>query len=260
MNDENDKNDLVTVDDRGWTPADVKFLEIKNLIVSPAPIRRINLGSVDSLVLAVDKLSNNVEGVIWNEYEIALITKDGMDLRFKPIFDKSTTIFFEDDDKTHRGSWGDPDAGKRIWEGEFKPVLFTKTSLLKYLKEYSGCFDDKIQKSVRELKIKASSSSKELMLDDDGGSQKNVEEIYQSTNIPKTFTASLPLFDGIVGKINFEAGVKKKDGKTFIELRCTNAKEVLRSTIEQVLKRLPVSIPTYYGSMRVESGNEKNKY
>jgi len=235
----------------------VQLIEVKNLIVSPAPMRRIRLGTVESMLAAVSDPRNEVKAVVWNERRIHLVTGNGMDISFKPIFDRSTTVFFNPREERLRAGWGDPDDGKLVWEGEYEPVLFSKTSLLRYLKQYSDCFDERIQQAVRELKVRASASSKEIMLDDVGEASRTVEEVTSTSNIPREFSASLPLFDGIRVEVVFEASIKKKDKKTLIELQCTNAKEVMRQAMEGVLARLPEGLPAYYGDMRVEAGNEK---
>jgi len=234
----------------------IQLIEVRNLVVSPAPLRRIALGDVDSLLRTATDPMNGVSAVVWNEREIALVGSDrGVDLRFTPVFEPATTMFFQREEK-HRGMF-DQDAGTRIWEGDYEPVQFTKKDLLAFLGRFSELFDERVREAVKNLQMRRSTSSTSEMLDLDGESERTVEEVTEKTNLPRRFSARLPMFDGISADLEFEARVKERQANKsmvkVIELRCTNAREAMRATMEQVLSRIPTGLPLYYGSVDVRT-------
>ena len=128
-----------------------KLIEIKQLIVSPIPMRSILLGDVVGLVEMVNRKQKSISSIFWNESSITLMLREGnTEITFHPEFHKATTMFFDREEK-RRGGYGE-DAGVRVWEGEFGPVQFKKKDLLKFLNTYSSYFDEDLEKAIKNMR------------------------------------------------------------------------------------------------------------
>jgi hypothetical protein len=145
-----------------------------------------------------------------------------------------------------------------VWEGEYSPVKFSKTDLLKFLRRYSTYFDPKIQDSIKNLRVSEKKSEQQISLSDDTDENyRSTEENVQESNLPSTFKAKMPLFDGITAELEFEARImaatdrygEEKKGPKQIRMRCLNAREAIRSAMKEVLDELPKDIPRFYGKM-----------
>ena len=234
-------------------PAQV--VKIRNLITTPPALRRIALGDIAALDGWVQKMRHQIDAVLWSEEEICLVLNEpDMEVKFHPEIHPATSVFMSRDDKHSR------DDHVRMWEGEFAPVIFTKSALLKYLKSNAAMFDAGVQDAIKNLKVtERKSTSTEMINLEDDDSYRSVEEQVQDTNLPSRFSAAMPLFGNVIADLEFEARVvpaKDKYGhdttgpKKAIQVRCVNAREALREAMATVLAGLPPEIPTYYGRMR----------
>lgn len=236
-----------------------QIVEIKNLIVSQAPRSRIAIGRALDFMDLVDRNKDQIKAIIWNEGHITLLTDDkGTEMMFIPEFHPAATLFFEVESKRDTNMFSD-DFGKKIWEGEFVPVQFTKRNLLKFLTKYASYFDEEVEKAVKNLKVTQKRKSESEMISLDSPGERTVEEFTEDTNLPSSFTANIPIFDGYEAELHFEAKVARKKDKygdatkgNAIEIRCTNAKEALRDVMNHVVGDMPEGIPKYYGAMHVQ--------
>ena len=236
-------------------------LEIKNLIVSSAPLRILALGEVKDIVDITGRKQNQVDSIIWNEKEIKLILKDdNTQISFLPEFHPSSEMFFHREEK--RNSRWDDEPGLRIWEGEYEPIQFGKSKLIKFLKKYAEYFEPEVEQAIKNMRVthKKSEDSEMLSLDDDDNVRTVLEET-KTTNIPRNFKALMPLFGGYSIELDFEAAVVKKTdsygrekNQNAIQLRCTNAREAIRQVMQEIISQFPKEIPKYYGKTRVDIG------
>ena len=187
-----------------------------------------------------------------------------MEVSFRPEYHPAVTMFFQREHK--RRSWNDADAGMMVWEGEFEPVQFQKKDLLAYLTKYSTYFNAEVKDALKNLKLtqRRSSETETISIEMDDEVERTVEEVQEKTNLPRRFSANMPLFDGgYEVELEFEARVKRKnDGlsetkQKIIELRCTNAREALKEMMMGIVRDMPKEIPIYYGKLQV-GGNEKD--
>lgn len=236
------------------------LIEIKNLIVSSAPLRKVALGTVEGIVDITKRNEGNVNAIIWNEKGLTLLlAESNTEIAFIPEFHPSTEMLFHREEKRERlDFFGDSD-GIRVWEGEYEPIQFTKSNLIKFLQKYSLYFDEDVTKAIKNLRVtqKRTTDSEMLSLDDDDN-VRSTEEKTQTTNLPRQFNAKMPLFDGFEAELEFEAKVvKKKDrygeekSQQVIEMRCTNGREAIREVMYAVLEQFPEKIPRYYGAMKI---------
>jgi hypothetical protein len=127
-------------------------------------------------------------------------------------------------------------------------------------------------KAIQNMKITEHKSRTETMIDlnnDDNYSAQ--EENITSTNIPANFTLEVPLienaFEQAYVSLDFEAKVIVSDeeygkdkGKKFIQLRCLNARQVLKQIMQDYVSKMPKNIPRYYGRLNYESIGRGNDY
>ena len=247
------KKDAIKAIEPDKPPAQV--VKIRNLITTPPALRRIALGDIAALDGWVQKMRHQIDAVLWSEEEICLVLNEpDMEVKFHPEIHPATAVFLSREDKRDR------DDKVRIWEGEFEPVRFSKTDLLRFLKLNAAYFDAEVQKAVKELQVSERKSQRtELISLDDDDSYRDVQEQVQDTNLPRHFHASMPLYGDIAVDLDFEAKVipaKDRYGndtsgpKKQIQLRVVNGREALKMAMAQVLAGLPPEIPTYYGRMR----------
>jgi hypothetical protein len=231
-------------------------VKIRNLITTPTALRRVMLGDVEALDGWTKRYGDRVEALLWCEDEISLVVSDpDLEVRFVPEIHPATSVFIRRDEKFSR------DDDMRIWEGDYAPVHFSKTNLLKYLKANAAYFDAAVQEAVRNLKVtQRNTQATELISLEDDESYRAVEEQVQDTNLPARFHATLPLFGDVTVELEFEArvvpardryGHETGGSKKAIEVRCVNAREGMRGAMRSVLAGLPPELPAYYGRMRL---------
>lgn len=231
-------------------------LEIKNLLVSPLPIRELIIGEVQNIVDITHQKQNEIDCAIWNEKGIAIIFKqDNTELIFAPEFHPSSEMFFQRREKYGRNRDGDM---IRVWDGDYDPIQFAKGDLIKFLNRYSEYFDPIIEKSIKNLRVTHKKTEESEMLDLDEQSHRTVTEVENTTNIPRQFEVSLPLFGNYNVMLNFEACVTKKvdqygsvKNQNVIEINVTNGREAVRDVMLDILKKFPESIPKYYGKTKL---------
>lgn len=226
-------------------------LTIQQLIVSPLPQRKTILGEVADIVDVTKRKEKDIDAIIWNEEQIQLVfNKGNTQVTFKPEFNPCTAMFF----KRTTERWSERHWDDRIWEGEYEPILFQKSKLIQFLKQNSQFFEPEIEDAIKNLKVTESKTedSEMLSLDDDDNVKTITEEI-KTTNIPRNFKATMPLFGGFEIDLNFEACVTKKDEgyskskKNYIELKVINAREAIRQVMQMIINQFPEKIPKYYG-------------
>lgn len=236
-------------------------VNIQQLVVSPLPRRKTYLGEIKDIVDVTNKKQEKIDAIVWNERNIQLVINDGStEITFTPEFHPCTSIFFDRSEK-RRSRWDDDDAGVRIWEGEYEPVQFSKSNLIKYLKRNAEYFEPEVEQAIKTMRVteKKTEDSEMLSIEDDDNVKTVTEEI-KATNIPRNFKALMPLFEGFSIELDFEACVKKKtddygrSGKAnIVELRVINAREAIRQVMEEILKQFPEKIPKYYGRTELYS-------
>lgn len=240
-------------------------IEVENLVVNPREKRELAIGDTESFRRIADE-TKGIQAVLWNEECIALITKDPSTIiTFRPEFNPSVAMFFMRENKRERTSLFGELQAVRVWEGDYEPVKFTKANLLKFIKKYGLSDNASLIESVQEMKITESKvrTEKMISLDDDNFSA--TEEQVVRSNIPTTFSLEVPLIDNggaekVTVTLNFEAMVTTAEerygetkGKKAIQLRVTNAREVLRDLMKGYTGNLPSGIPKYYGRLSIEA-------
>lgn len=228
---------------------DVVLVNVNRAILS------INCGSLEDFVSATT-MTAGVKGVVWNEGGITLILNDRYtSVKYEPNIHPLAKIFLE-----HSSLRG------RQWGGEYEPVKFTKTDLIRFLQTlqvYGGTAD--IIDLVKDVKMRQSRHEHDMISLDEDKSVSVVEESFQS-NIPKTFTLKIPVTPDFVGEFKFDVSLEKPGdrydrgesaGNKIIVLRCTNPLDVLRGNMLHVLDCLPKEIPRLYGQMEIKSNRER---
>ena len=243
-------------------------VEIKQLVVSPAPMRYVALGEVKDIVDIAKRKQQQIDVIVWNEKEIKLVLKEGSNqISFIPEFHSSCKMFFDKENKRESNFFGG-DSGMRIWEGEFEPVQFGKSDLIKFLKKYAVYFEPEVETAIKNMKIteRKIEDSEMLSLDDDDNVRTVTEEV-KTTNIPRQFKAMIPLFGGFSVELDFEACVTKKTdrygdtkNKNIIELRCTNARDAVRQVMQEIISQFPEKIPKYYGKTAIKTGEHRSDW
>jgi hypothetical protein len=245
-----------------------RSVDIKTLIVSPMPIRKLVVGEVANIVDIANLKQNNIDTILWNEKEIQFILKDGnTEITFKPELHPCTEMFFNKQEKYDNVSMFDGKGTGRIWEGEYSPIQFTKGNLLKFLTKYAHFFDKGIEKAIKNMRLTKKRIEKTEMIDLADDHTKTVVEKEKSTNVPQEFTATLPFFENFNGILNFEVVVTKKkneygrkENKPTLELRVTNAREVIKDVMKNVLALFPDNIPKYYGKTELNVNKSGSRY
>jgi hypothetical protein len=224
----------------------------------PTPVTVLSVGIDKDFIEMANNSRNSIAGIMWNENGITLVNQNRFVVaRYQPIITPTASMFLERHKKRDRD-----DEFKRIWEGEFVPVQFTKQNLLKFLKTVEMVDAPKeIIDAIKNMKVLERKEQNESISLDEDSSKMVVEESMQ-TNLPSRFNLMIPVSDDFVGKFEFEAKVVKKkkeyggyeENKKAIELRVVNARVVLKQRMESIIKQLPQDIPKYYGSMNVRVG------
>ena len=175
-------------------------LQIHNLNVSPLPQMRINCGDENSFIqMSHDR--TDVLGIVWNEERIGLITTDRTSIvQFYPEVKPITKIFLrKEESRRKRDMFGQP-VGPVVWEGEFTPIVFTKTKLIQFLQTQKSNLPDDVLSAIRNMRVTEKASQQEEMLNlDNEDHVRTVIEEETSTNIPKRFSLTLPVCDSYEG-------------------------------------------------------------
>lgn len=247
-------------------------INVENLVVNPRTKREIAIGDADSF-LRVTKDTKGISAILWNEEGLTVMTKDPSTIiTFRPELNQSVTMFFTREKKREGNGLFGQQTGCRVWEGDFEPIKFTKGNLVKFLKKYTIKENEELMKAIRNMKITEHKSRTETMIDlnnDDNYSAQ--EEQVTTTNIPANFTLEVPLienaFEQTYVSLDFEAKVVQEEdrysnekGKKYIQLRCTNARQVLKQVMQEYVNRLPKTIPRYYGRLNYESIGRGSDY
>lgn len=232
-------------------------IEVKNLIVDALPRIQLALGDIGSLAALVDQARDTVKGVVWNETRITLMTDNpAKEISYEPELHPAAEMFFQRENKRERA--GLMEVGPRVWEGDYEPVHFQKKDLLKFLRSRDAIFPTEVEEALKNLKIRETKATDEIMLSLEEESTRTVEEEAKVTNLPKNFTVEMPVAEGYSASFILEAAVVQlKDeynravkGRV-IELRCTNTRQIKRDLMKHMMDQLPPEIPRYYGAMRV---------
>jgi len=96
-------------------------------------------------------------------------------------------------------------------------------------------------------------------------SEKTIIEDTMETNLPQQFSLMIPVSDDFIGKFDFEARIVPKKNEygheeknvKCIELRMTNARQVLKERMKSIAEQIPAEVPKYYGRMDVHLGEGK---
>jgi hypothetical protein len=241
-------------------------IQVENLVVNPRTKREIAIGDADSF-LRVTKDTRGISAILWNEEGITLMTKDySTIITFRPELNQSVTMFFMREHKRENVSFFGEQTGMRVWEGDFEPIKFSKGNLVKFLKKYTLKENTELMNAIKEMKITERKSRTETMIDlNEEDNFQAVEEQVKSTNIPANFTLEVPLIENPLEQayvsLEFEAKVVENEdrysdrdkGKKYIQLRCINARQVLKQMMQDYVNRLPKGIPRYYGRLNLES-------
>jgi hypothetical protein len=247
-------------------------ISVENLVVNPRSKREIAIGDTDSF-LRVTKDTKGISAILWNEEGITLMTKDySTVITYRPELNQSVTMFFQRENKREGKSIFGDQTGMRVWEGNFEPIKFSKGNLVKFLKRYTIKENEALMKAIQNMKITEHKSRTETMIDlsnEDNFSAQ--EEQITQTNIPANFTLEVPLIENALEQayvsLEFEAKVVENTdryaddkGKKYIQLRCVNARQVLKKVMQEYVDRLPKSIPRYYGRLNLESLEGRSRY
>lgn len=242
-------------------------IDVQTLVVNPRQKREIAIGDTESFT-RVAKDTVGLSAILWNENCIVLITKDPSTIiSFKPEINPSVAMFFARGEKRMGGNAWTGDIGIKVWEGDFEPVRFTKSSLLKFLKQYTLTENTKLIEAVKEMKITERHVRTEHMIELDEQNFQATEEQVMQTNIPTKFSLEVPLIQGSVEKVyvslDFEAEVVTNEerygeakGKKLIQIRCLNGRQVLHNLMKGYSEMLPKTIPRYYGRLSIEAMRE----
>lgn len=243
-------------------------IDVQTLVVNPRQKREIAIGDTESFT-RVAKDTVGISAILWNEACIVLLTKDPSTiLTFRPEINPSVGMFFARGEKRMGGNAWTGEIGIRVWEGDFEPVRFTKSYLLKFLKRYTLKENTKLISAVQEMKITEHYARTEKMIELDDQNFQATEEQVMQTNIPTKFSLEVPLIQGSNEKVyvslDFEAEVvtnedrydRESKGKKLIQLRCVNGRQVLHDLMKGYTDMLPKEIPRYYGRLSIESLRE----
>jgi hypothetical protein len=111
------------------------MVTVQNISIAPPPMVRLNLGSIQSFsrVFQNEAVVKKILGIVWNEDMIGLITSDRSTvIKFRPEIDPSVKQFMDRPNNRRMTEDGDD---FNVWKGNFVPVEFSKSDLIKFLKE-----------------------------------------------------------------------------------------------------------------------------
>jgi hypothetical protein len=234
-------------------------VNVGTLVVAKPDRDIIALGDSESFRKFVETIP--VKAILWNEdHLIAMTDNRGTILAYKPEIEPTTQMFFERDEGRRHVGWNEY---KTVWEGEYKPIEFTKGNLIKFLKTYAKDQNPELISNIKNMKVidKVASTSEMIDLgtgDFDDQNVRTVEEETSITNIPSKFSLMLPVMANYKAEFAFEAKVVRSNdddyrnpnkGKRVILLKVLNAREVMRGVMFDIMSKLPKDIPQYYGRM-----------
>jgi hypothetical protein len=207
----------------------------------------INCGSKDDFLSATNMCAG-IKAAVWNEKGIKLVLSDRYTMiKYEPAIHPMAMMFFEEQSK-----YNDQ------WKGNYKPVIFAKTDLLKFLNEINvvgGTHE--IVEAVKNMKLRESRKESEMISLEEDKSTATIEESFE-TNIPKRFTVNIPVTPDFIGEFHFEVKVEKPSERSGepkskrISLNCLNPLEIQRAAVKSVLDALPSEIPRLYGDMKIK--------
>lgn len=236
-------------------------VNVGTLVVTKPERDIIALGDSESFKAFINNIP--VKAIIWNEDHLIAMTENrGTILAYKPEIEPTTQMFFTRDDGQRSVGWSE---SKTVWEGEYKPIEFTKGNLIKFLKTYAKDSSSELINNIKNMKVidKIQSNSEMIDLgtgDFDDQNVRTVEEETSITNIPNKFNLILPVMANYKAEFAFEAKVIRSEddnyrnpnkGKKVILLKVLNAREVMRGVMYDILGKLPKDIPKYYGRMQL---------
>ena len=237
-------------------PSVAELMGISSVPESNVPVTVLRVGNNMDFIKMAKNSAPKLAGVMWSENCITLVAQNRFVVGcYEPALTPVAKMFFSHENKRGRDE-------RRIWEGEFDPVLFTKQNLLKFLKtvEMTNAPREIIE-AIRNMKV---TEKKEVAstINLNETSEKTVIEESEETNLPTRFSLTIPVSDDFAGKFDFEAKVvpardrydNEDKNKKAIELRVINARQVLRARMESIVAQIPAEVPRYYGRMDVRVG------
>jgi hypothetical protein len=269
MKDEKEKQSTLVPSSETTAVAPIRPAEVNigTLVVAPQPEIRVALGESNGFIDIVKRIPN-INAVLWNEHGIKLMTNDRSTIiSFQPEILTTAKMFFTHDEKyVMKGFF---EMGPRIWEGEYAPVIFAKQKLLQFLREHSSNLPPEVLNAIKSMKYKEKTSHDEILLNEGSEDVRMVTEETSSTNLPTKFAIDMVIAENFNATLEFEAkvidldeyGQRGKGGKKGIQLRCTNARQVMRDLMMEIVDNLPPEIPKYYGAMEVgDEERKRNRY
>lgn len=265
----NETTELATTGEMGAQSATITpiKLEVQNLVVGAISREVLRLGDSASLARFAEIERDRVRMVVWNECGLSLVMGDrASEVVFVPEIYPETEMFFSREHKREKGGFGGP-SGNRVWEGEYEPVLFAKKDLVKFLARHSGG-DRGLLDSVKTLRVTQRRDESEEMLDLESDNVRRVQEETEVTNVPRHFSLTMPVTEGVDALFEFEAYLYKGDDADSyqrqregqhkrIAVRAVNARPVLRGVMQGIIDRLPPDIPRLYGRHGFHEAQER---
>jgi hypothetical protein len=207
---------------------------------------KVHLGDADFFGRYVATRQDAI-AVVWNESGARVLLRDSSHvLTYRPEITSDAEQFFSREEKRHQQP--DGSLGPKVWEGDFEPVQFTRAKLRRFLEAHATDVPDDVVRGLARLKLDTTEVESDA---EDGYAQVRS----QRSTFPKEITVNLELMPGTVVPLRFETQTCSLDGQfgrrtgvMGIELRCLNAREVLRDAIGIALSRLPPELPRYYGA------------
>jgi len=207
----------------------------------------INCGSMNDFLNATNMCAG-IKAAVWNEEGIKLVLSDRYTMvKYEPAIHPMADLFFKKQSRYDNQ-----------WKGNYEPVIFAKTDLLKFLNEVNvvgGTHE--IVEAVKNMRLRESRKESEMISLEEDKSIATIEESFE-TNIPKRFTVNIPVTPDFIGEFKFEVKVEKPSERAGepkskrISLNCLNPLEIQRAAVKHVLDKLPQEIPRLYGDMKIK--------
>lgn len=199
----------------------------------------------------VNKYTSNVDIVFWNEEYIAVRSKKGQVIRFRPELNEDLSPFFK---RKNEGKYSRLESWDILWQEGYESVIFSKKDLLQFLKKHVSELEEGVSESIKEMQVKQRLDTKTINLSDD--EQSIIENESMETNIPKTFKGKMEIMAGYFAEITFRATVVRNvssygapKGGHSLSLEILDARKIKREMMQSVLAKLPSDIPMYYGKL-----------
>jgi hypothetical protein len=240
-------------------------IEVRTLVVGGTSRKSLRFGDTAGLASYAKRNEPAIECVVWNELGLHLVMNGGaVEVSYIPEVYPETAMFLSREHTREKVGFGGPE-GKRVWQGEFEPVLFAKKDLVKFLKNHTTGGDQSVLESIKSLRVTQKREETEEMLDVETDDVHRTETETEVTNIPRHFNLTMPVTEGIDAIFEFEAALHKPDPYDYsarreaqhkrIAVRAVNARPVLRDVMKNVLERLPLNVPKYYGRFEFTDGS-----